>query len=172
MRSGPASDSSQPSLDRDFGGRGLRVKGIKLGLLAGTIAVAVAGCGGGSSGPLTKSEYVKKIHSISAELSGSINHLGGVKDSEAAANGLQSLQAELEAKAKQLHTIRPPAGVEHANRQLSSAMSQFAVQLGPIITRLKAGDISALGEVTSLAAFEKLRAANEQLSKAGYKITS
>jgi hypothetical protein len=149
----------------------VRSKGIKLGLLAGIVAVAVAGCGG-SSGPLTKSEYVKKMNTISADLSRSMNRLGSVADPKSAADELQSLQAELGKTAKQLDSIRPPTDIERANTQLSGAASQFAAELGPIITRLKAGDMTALGDVTSLTAFKKLQAANEQLRKKGYRITS
>jgi hypothetical protein len=150
----------------------VRLTTITLALLGCLAGLSLAGCGGSSSsGPLTKAEYLKQVRGITAELSTSVNKLGAVADPKSAADDLQQLQNELRKTANKLDAMKPPAEIKQAHTDLASAASKLADELGPVITKLEGGDMTALVGVTALPAFKSLQAANRQLGKAGYNLT-
>jgi hypothetical protein len=150
----------------------VRLTTIRLAVVGCLVGLVLAGCGGGSSsGTLTKAEYLKQMRGITADLSTSVSKLGAVTDAKSAADDLRQLQDQLRKTAKKLDDMKPPAAIKRAHADLAVAATKLAGELGPIITKLDAGDMTALAGVTSLPAFKSLQAANQQLSKAGYDLT-
>jgi hypothetical protein len=140
--------------------------GVMVGLLAG-------GCGGGGGGskPLSKTDYVKQMTAIGKSLSTSISTLSSVTTAAKAATALAKVQTDLRDAVKQLDAITPPDDVKTAHEQLSTAVREFADELGPVVTKLKKGNLAALSSVTTLKGLTDIQTAANAITKAGYKIS-
>ena len=144
-----------------------------IGLLAlgAMVASMVAGCGGGGGAkPLSKADYVAQMTAIGKSLSTSLNTMGSATDAKTAATSLVKVQTDLRAAVKKLDAITPPSDVKTAHEQLSKAVGEFADELGPVITKLKAGNLKALSSVTTLKGITDIQTAANAITKAGYKI--
>ena len=147
-------------------------KAIAILALGSVVGLLAAGCGGGGGPkPLSKADYVKQMTAIGKSLSTSIGTLGSVTTPSKAATALAKVQTDLRAAVKRLDAITPPADVKTAHQQLATAVSEFADELGPVITKLKAGNLSALSSVTSLKGLTDIQSAANAITKAGYKIS-
>jgi hypothetical protein len=142
---------------------------ITLGAAVGLLA----GCGGGGgSKPLSKADYNKQMTAIGKTLSDAITELGTVTTAAAAATELAKVQVDLRSAVKQVGTMTPPANVKAQTQQLAAAVSEFASELGPVIAKLKAGNLQALSSVTSLKGLKDIQTAAAAITKAGYTISS
>ena len=97
----------------------------------------VGGCGGSSSQPLTKTEYVKQMKTIGRSLSTSINSVASVTSPKDAATALGKVQDDLRTAADQMKKISPPKNIEDQHDKLTQAVYDFADQLDPIIDKLE-----------------------------------
>jgi hypothetical protein len=148
-------------------------RAIGLLLLGGTLALLAAGCGGGSSGPkpLDKADYVKQMQAIGRKLSTSLNGLtADTGSAPKAAAALTTVQGELRAAAVKIAAIDPPTDIKTEHAQLATAVSEFADELGPLITKLKAGNLQALTTLTKLKGVSDIQKASTAISNKGYKI--
>jgi hypothetical protein len=163
------------------------------------IALLAAGCGGGGGGTttgaqattattstststtttpptpssgqgLTKTEYVKQMKVIGQSLSTSLNTLGSAKTAAKAATALQQVQTDLRSAADKLEAIAPPDTIKTQHPQLVKAVRDFADELGPVITQLKAGKMTALQTVPTLKGLTEIQTASTAISNRGYKI--
>jgi hypothetical protein len=164
------------------------------------VALLAAGCGGGGGGTTTgsqvatttttaattsaaatttsaasgqglgKAEYVKEMKVIGQSLSSSLNTLGSATTAAKAATALQQVQTDLRSAADKLEAIAPPDTIKTQHAQLVKAVRDFADELAPVITQLKAGKMTALQTVPSLKGLTEIQAASTAISNRGYKI--
>jgi hypothetical protein len=164
-------------------------------LLAAAVAViAAAGCGGGggsksseattaagtttaaaattatASAPLTKAAYVTKMRAIGRSLSTSLNSLNGATTAAKAAVALTTVQKDLRSAAARINAISPPVAIKTQHGQLAKAVTDFANELSPIITKLKAGTLGALSSVPTLKGLREIQTASTAIANKGYKI--
>ncbi len=148
-------------------------KAIAMLTLSAVVGLLAAGCGGGGGGgakPLSKADYVKQMTAIGKSLSTSIGKLGSATTAATAATALTKVQSDLRAAVNQLDAITPPDAAKTAHEQLATAVTEFADELDPVITKLKAGNLAALSSVTTLKGLTDIQAAANAITKAGYKI--
>jgi hypothetical protein len=119
---------------------------------------------------LGKAAYVKQMKTIGQSLSTSLNLLGSATTAAKAATALTKVQGDLRAAADKLHSIVPPAQVVALHAQLEKAVRDFAAELTPVITKLKAGKLTALSTVPSLKGLQEIQTASTAITAKGYKI--
>jgi hypothetical protein len=158
-----------------------------LALGAASLLLA-AGCGGGGGGttgangttaptttaasatPLAKADYVAQMKKIGQSLSTSLNTLGKATTAAKAATALQLVQVDLRAAADKIAAITPPDAVKVQHANLAKAVRDFAGELDAVITKLKAGDMTALSSVPTLKGLTEIQTASTAISNKGYKI--
>lgn len=145
-------------------------RAIAMLVAGGMAAVLVAGCGGGGSKPLSKADYVTQMTAIGKDLSSSLTTVGNPTTAKAAATGITQLQVDLRDAVKKLEAIKPPDDVKVQHEQLSKAVAEFADELDPVITKLKAGNLTAIQSVMTLKALTDIQKSAQAITKAGYKI--
>lgn len=138
--------------------------------VVGMAALLVTGCGSSGPKPLSKADYVKQMTVIGKTLSTSLNTLGSATTAKSAATSLAKVQTDIRAAVTKLDAITPPKDVKDAHEQLSKAVAEFADELGPVITKLKAGNLQALQSVTTLKGLTDIQTAAAAITKAGYSI--
>lgn len=152
--------------------------------LGAAVVLLLSACGGGSgkSGTTTaaaasssgqalgKAEYVTQMKVIGHSLSTVLNSLSAASTAPKAAAALTHLQVELRAAADKLQSITPPAAVASLHAQLTHAIRDFADELAPVITKLKAGHINALGTVTTLKGLQEIQTYSTAIANKGFKI--
>ncbi|HEY4347903.1 MAG TPA: hypothetical protein VGM80_09960 [Gaiellaceae bacterium] len=138
---------------------------VMLGLLLG-------GCGGSKSSGLSKSDYMTQLSALRSELSGAISSTAGATSPQAAATAMTAAQSKLRDALTKLKAISPPDAAKVGNEQLVTAVGELIDELGPVIAKLKSGDFTALGSVTSLKGFLGIEKAASTLTKAGYDVAS
>jgi hypothetical protein len=157
-----------------------------LALALGTAALLLAaGCGSGGGGGTTgsqatttttaspaptKAEYVTQMKVIGQSLSTSLNTLGSATTAAKAATALQKVQTDLRGAADRLEAITPPDAIKTQHGQLVKAVRDFADELDPVITSLKAGKMTALSAVPTLKGLTEIQTASTAISNKGYKI--
>jgi len=137
---------------------------------AGTTTAAATTTTAPSGQALGKAAYVAKMKAIGESLSTALNTLGTATTATKAATALAQVQTDLLAAADKLHAIVPPAPVAALHAKLEQAVRDFAAELGPVITKLKAGKISALASVTTLKGLTEIQTASTAIAAKGYKI--
>ena len=143
-------------------------------VLAATVTLALAGCGGGgskSSKPLTKAEYQAKITQIAKDVSagvGSTASSSTISDAD-----VKKLVKALRQFADQLETVTPPAEVKDLHVQLVAVMRQLADEFPGIADKLKnAKDPSAaIGALFGAKSIQKLAKLQKDFKKKGYNLT-
>lgn len=142
--------------------------------LGGVLTVLAAGCGGGGSGgaqPLDKADYVKQMQSIGQSLSTSLSTLSAASSSaKKAATALSQVQTKLRDAADKIKGITPPTEIATEHEKLGDAVREFADELGPVITKLKGGNLSALSSLTNLQGITDIQTASTAIQNKGYKI--
>jgi len=137
---------------------------------AGTTTAPAATTTAASSAPLTKAAYVTKMRAIGRSLSTSLNSLNGATTAAKAAIALSTVQKDLRTAATQIESISPPNAIKAQHQQLAKAVTDFADELGPIITKLKGGTLGALSSVTTLKGLREIQTASTAIANKGYKI--
>jgi hypothetical protein len=154
-----------------------------LALWAASMLLA-AGCGGGGGGttgaspittvasspPLAKADYVKQMKVIGQSLSTSLNSLGKATTAPKAAKALAKVQVDLRAAADKIEAITPADAIKTPHANLVKAVRDFADELTPVITKLKAGNMAALSTVPTLKGLTEIQTASTAIANRGYKI--
>jgi hypothetical protein len=123
-----------------------------------------------SGSPLAKGAYVAKMQAIGQSLSTSLGKLQSATNAKTAATALSAVQTDLRAAADRLDGITPPDRIKSEHDQLVKAVRDFADELGPVITKVKAGKIQALSTVPSLKGLTEIQTAAAAIAAKGYKI--
>jgi hypothetical protein len=160
---------------------------------AAAFALLAAGCGGSSKNTTTttttagssttttttsppsahpggKAAYVAKMRSIGRKLGESLNAVESAQTVKEAAAAYRKVQIQLRIAQKEMEAITPPPAIAKEHAALTKAVGEFADELGPIVTKIAGGDITAATKVSKLAGYLKLRAAAAAITAAGYKI--
>jgi hypothetical protein len=154
-----------------------------------SLGLVAAGCGGSGKSantgtattttattaaatPLTKAQYDRAMTAIGRSLAASMDSVSTAKSAKQAAADYKKVQARFRLAQKQLLAITPPPKVKAAHARLAKAVGDFADQLKPVIAKLAAGHIEAIGAIATLPAFKQLQAAAGEIVKAGYKINT
>jgi hypothetical protein len=158
--------------------------------LGAAALLLAAGCGGGSkssaptttttaaatttapsqTAPLGKAAYVSKMRAIGRSLNSSLNSLSSATTADAAATALEAVQTDLRTAADKIEAITPPDAIKAQHAQLEKAVRDFADELGPIVTKLKAGQMTALSQVATLKGVQEIQSASTAIASKGYKI--
>lgn len=129
----------------------------------------LAGCGVGARA-LSKAAYDKQMSVVGKRFASDINALATANTASSAQRVLMKVQGELAATDTELRAITPPAPIKADHARLVAAMGELERELGPVIARLKSGDLSALGSVGSLKGLKGIDGAVVAIGKAGYDI--
>jgi hypothetical protein len=169
------------------------VKRLAAPLAAAGLLLLAAGCGGGgksnangttegatteaaatttaaASTPLPKAAYVNRMKAIGRSLSTSLSSLGAATTAAKAAVALTAVQTDLRKAADRIESITPPEQIKAQHAQLAKAVRDFADELDPVITKLKAGAMTALQTVPTLKGLQEIQTASTAIAKKGYKI--
>jgi hypothetical protein len=153
------------------GRRGLLLARAALAGVCLALLATAAGCGGGGGAkPLSKAAYDRQMEALGREISASLTPLATVKTAPEAAAAASRLRKGLRTVEARLAAINPPAAVKDDHAKLVTAVGKFATELGPVITRLEHGDLSAAGTVYTLPAVAEVQAASGAIEAAGYPI--
>lgn len=136
------------------------------------VVLLAGGCGGHSSPPLTKTEYVKQVVKVRQGIEASLGTLTTLSGAPAAAVAVGKVQEDMRTAAKQLGEISPPTAIKAEHEKLTTGVSDFADELDPVIAKLKKGDLQALAALPNLHGFLEVRAAAIAITKAGYPISN
>jgi HPt (histidine-containing phosphotransfer) domain-containing protein len=145
-------------------------------VLALLVALGAAGCGGGSSDRLSKSQYENKIKSVGTDLQNSFKTFdsNNSKDLGALETKVAAAQTKLEGAAGQLKGLKPPSDAAADNTKLANAMSGLARQFNSLKQALASGDLSKVQQTAnqfrSSPAAADAKAATDDLKKKGYDI--
>jgi len=150
------------------------------GLVLTALLVAVAtGCGGGGGGggttsgsaPLSKIAYEQQMQTIEKNLSNTVDGLVSATSSPAAAaKALTKVQQVLRSGAKQIAAMNPPADIASDQKQLASAANEFADEIGPVIAKVKGGNLAAIDSLLTLKGYKDLDAAINAITAKAYKL--
>lgn len=146
-------------------------------LIAGALALGLvaAGCGGSD-----KNDYVKQVNQAIASLQKSLTDVGGAVnaagsgDVAAAAGVLERGGKAMDKAASNFEGIKPPSDAKDANAKIADGLHKLAGSFRDMAKQARAKDVQGLTK--SLGAFEtspgaeEIQQAQDELSKAGYKI--
>ena len=141
---------------------------------AGVVVALAAGCGGGGSDRLSKSEYEQKVKSEGSQLKTAFSAV----DLEASSNlkelgtKLTNLQQSLDQSASDLEALTPPEDAEGDNRKLADALHKAADKFGELKEAAKAQDQQRIQQISQEveAVLQEGRAASQDLKSKGYDI--
>jgi hypothetical protein len=150
-------------------------------LIAGAVALGlvVAGCGGGGS---DKNDYVKQVNQAITSLQKSLTDVGGAVnasgsgDPAAAAAVLERGGKAMDKAASNFEGLKPPSDAKDANAKIADGLHKLAGSFRDMAKQAQAKDVQALTK--SLGAFgaspgaQEIQQAQDELTKAGYKIAS
>jgi hypothetical protein len=153
-----------------FLSRPLAVGAVVLGLV-------VAGCGSSD-----KNDYVKQVNQAIASLQKSLTDVGGAVnasgsgDVSAAAGVLERGGKAMDKAASNFEGIKPPSDAKDANAKIADGLHKLAGSFRDMAKEARAKDVQGLTK--SLGAFQtspgaqEIQQAQDELSKAGYKIAN
>ena len=87
-----------------------------------------------------------------------------------ASNSVKTIGVVVDVLGQSIAAIMPPVNVKAAHRQLATAVKEFADELSPLVTKLKAGSMHAVAPITSLKGLTDILTAVNVITAAGYKI--
>lgn len=129
----------------------------------------LAGCAGGARA-LSKDAYDTQMTAIGKSLASELGALATASTAREAQLALTKAQGELAATDKKLGALIPPAPIKADHVRLVGAVGELESELGPLIARLRTGDLHALGSVGSLEGLKDVRSAVQAIGNAGYDI--
>jgi hypothetical protein len=139
------------------------------------LALSAAGCGGGSSRPLSKSQYEHKVQQIQQDAFAKVNPATIIVSSRGGdvTRSLEAVESAIEDEARELGQIRPPAGIAKLHNKLVSAVRRYAQDLGSLIAALRSRRLTLdeLGpKLRSLPSANAIRTARAEIIQSGYRI--
>ena len=125
--------------------------------------------------------YAQQLAATGHELTTSLGELGAVagmsirypikpSDARRAATRLAAVRSDLQAIAKRLDAMHPPARARTPHARLAQAVSALAVQVSPVLAKLRDGYLVAAGELPNLPAATRVGLALTALKKQGYRV--
>ena len=150
-------------------------------VLVGTLAIS-AGCGGSSSGPDSHAEYQDHVETVARDITGVLN---GFRNLAAASlvfpakptaaiearTEAEKLRSTLRAAAADLDDVRPPQGVAGDHAELTRATRKLAVEMGPVIAKLKVGSLVSVATLQTLPGVAQVHRALTAIAAKGYELT-
>ena len=142
------------------------------------LGLVVAGCGSSSD----KNDYVKHVNQAIASLQKSLTDVGGAVNASgsgdvgAAASVLERGGKAMDKAATNFEGLKPPSDAKDANAKIADGLHQLAGSFRDMAKQARAKDVQALTK--SLGAFEtspgaaEIQQAQDELTKAGYKIAN
>jgi hypothetical protein len=153
-----------------------RTRAIAALLLALLVALGAAGCGGGNSDQLSKSDYEAKVKGIATDLQSSLQSLstGNSKDLGAFESKVGTAQTKLQDAANKLKGLKPPDDAKADNTKLANGLNGLASAFTNLKQALAAKDVAKIqqraNEIQNLASAQDIRAAIADLKKKGYDL--
>jgi predicted nuclease with TOPRIM domain len=145
-----------------------------LPLVAAAVVALAAGCGGGGSERLSKSEYEQKIKAEGSQLKTAFSavDLTNPANMRELTTKITSLQQELEQSADDIEALKPPEDAEAANAKLADTLHKAAVKFGELKRAAEALDQQRIQQLTQEVGtvLQKGRAATDELKAKGYDI--
>jgi hypothetical protein len=136
--------------------------------------VALAGCGGGGSSRLSKSDYEQKIKGEGKALQSAFTALDLNKNKNLKELGakLGKLQTKLEQAANDFDQLKPPKDAVADNKKIAQTLHKFADIFGELQKAANAGDRMKLAAAQSklLVASQNGARATQDLKSKGYDV--
>jgi hypothetical protein len=133
--------------------------------------LALGGCGGSSAPtPLSKPAYDAAMVKIGKELEADLRPVYAASSPAAAAAALATAQRKLGTAERELAALVPPTPVQTDGAKLDTALKQYIVALGPVITALRHGSVGAIAKLTTINGFAAIQRESNAIAAAGYKI--
>jgi hypothetical protein len=146
----------------------LTIAGVVVALLA------LAGCGGGGSSRLSKSDYEQKIKTEGKTLQSAFTalNLNSNKSRKELASKVGKLQTKLEHAADDFDKLNPPKDAVADNKKIAQTLHKFADIFGELKSAANAGDRQKLAAAQSklLAASQVGARATQDLKQKGYDV--
>jgi hypothetical protein len=139
------------------------------------LATLAAGCGGGSSGRLSKAQYEQRIQADGKAVQDAASAIkSGGSSLAAIAVKVAGAEKATKAAAADLAGVKPPADIEDDNTKIVAALRKIDALLTKLEQAAKAGDVAAV-EQTGLALqnsaeIKTADAAAKDMKAKGYKI--
>lgn len=133
------------------------------------VVACLAGCGGGAKA-VSKAAYDQQMTAVGKSFASDLSGLATANTASKAQLALTKVQGELAAMDKMLGAVTPPAPVKADHVRLVAAVGELESELGPVIAKLKTGDLTALGSVGSLKGLKDVDSAVRAIGEAGYDI--
>ncbi len=147
-------------------------------LLVTALSLALAACGGGGAGRLSKAEYERTMQAIRPVLDTGLRDFQPT-DFEHVAAYFGRLGEEVEAVAKRLESIRPPLDVAALHARLVGGETRAAKAFRKLAAELDARSVGAVEEVLRRFdsaplrdALAEVQQAREAIAAKGYRISS
>jgi hypothetical protein len=142
--------------------------------LAAAVALFVAGCGG-SSGGVSKNDYVKSLNQAVASLQKSTASLGpDAKTGADAAARLESGGKAMDNAAESFKKITPPDDAKHAHGQIVDGLHKFADTFRDAADAARSKDdsklLKVLQDLDKSPGAKELEAATQELAAKGYNV--
>jgi hypothetical protein len=138
------------------------------------VVVPVAGCGGGGTSRLSKSEYEQKIKTEGKTLQSAFTalDLNRNKNLKELASKVGKLQTKLEHAADDFDKLNPPKDAVADNKKIAQTLHKFADIFGELKSAANAGDRQKLAAAQSklLAASQVGARATQDLKQKGYDV--
>ena len=110
------------------------------------------------------------MKAIGKSLSASVSAFGSLTNAADAVKALTAAQTALRGAADRIAAITPPDAIKSQHAQLIKGVRDFADELGPIVAKLKKGDMTALSTPGTLKGLAEIQASATAISNKGYKI--
>jgi hypothetical protein len=145
----------------------------KLAPLAVAAALVVAGCG--SSGGVSKNDYVKSLNEAVASLQKSTSSLGpDATSGGAAVTRLEDGAKAMDVAAENFNNITPPDDAKHAHGQIVDGLHKFADTFRDAASAARSKDseklLKVLSDIDQSPGAKELQAATEELAAKGYNV--
>jgi hypothetical protein len=150
--------------------------------LVGTLIIS-AGCGGSSSGPDSHAEYQEHVEPVARDITGVLSGFRSLAAAslvfparptaaiEARAEA-EKLRSTLRAAAADLDDVTPPQAVARDHAELTRATRKLAVDMGPVIAKLKVGSLVSVARLQTLPGVAQVHRALTAIDAKGYQLTS
>ena len=143
---------------------------VALASLAAGLLLAVAACGGSSSGQLSKSDYESQVGTIAVGLTGAIQAIGEASTIKGTVTALRQAEATFAKAADELDAITPPDDIADPHAALAKAVRDFGEELHPILGRVQKGNRLAVTGIQALPAIQQIIRASADIGHKGYNL--
>jgi hypothetical protein len=119
-----------------------------LALAAGTLAIALPGCGGGGGSGTSKSDYKQQVQQIDKQFRGQLSRAEGSLSSATTnaerSAGLERVRVAFNDVANKIDKLAPPSGAQSAQNRLVAALHRGADHIGVVEKAIKNRDVATI----------------------------